>query len=125
TLGRGALIDISFINWSNPDNNKGEDSPNNNSNDLQNWTNSKPDKDKPFVNFSKEKQEMKNVEKHLEIYISSVSRLVVSQTGIKIEPNTKLPRVDIIGNVREFEIQGDIGMLNLNTETFLIIYGSG
>ncbi len=124
-LGRVASNNISFINWSNPDNNKGEDSPNNNSNDLQNWTNSKPDKDKPFVNWSKEKQEMKNVEKHLEFYNSSVSRLVVSQTGTKIETNTKLPRVDIIGNVREFEIQGDIGTLNLNTETKLTIYGSG
>lgn len=124
-LGRVASNNISFINWSNPDNNKGEDSPNNNSNDLQNWTNPKPDKDKPFVNWSKEKQEMKNVEKHLEFYNSSVSRLVVSQTGTKIETNTKLPRVDIIGNVREFEIQGDIGTLNLNTETKLTIYGSG
>lgn len=124
-LGRVASNNISFINWSNPDNNKGEDAPNNNSNDLQNWTNPKPDKDKPFVNWSKEKQEMKNVEKHLEFYNSSVSRLVVSQTGTKIETNTKLPRVDIIGNVREFEIQGDIGTLNLNTETKLTIYGSG
>ncbi|WP_249646244.1 hypothetical protein, partial [Lysinibacillus sp. D3C2_S12] len=35
-LGRVASNNISFINWSNPDNNKGEDSPNNNSNDLQN-----------------------------------------------------------------------------------------
>lgn len=124
-LGRVASNNISFINWSNPDNNKGEDSPNNNSNDLQNWTNPNTDKDKPFVNWSKEKQEMKNVEKHLEFYNSSVSRLVVSQTGTKIETNTKLPRVDIIGNVREFEIQGDIGTLNLNTETKLTIYGSG
>ena len=68
---------------------------------------------------------MKNVEKYLEFYNSSVSRLVVSQTGTKIETNTKLPRVDIIGNVREFEIQGDIGTLNLNTEIKLTIYGSG
>ena len=68
---------------------------------------------------------MKNVEKYLEFYNSSVARLVVSQTGTKIETNTKLPRVDIIGNVREFEIQGNIGTLNLNTETKLTIYGSG
>jgi len=126
-LGRVASNNISFINWSNPDNNKGEDSSNNNNstNDLQNWTKPNTDKDKPLVNWSKEKQEMKNVEKHLEFYNSSVSRLVVSQTGTKIETNTKLPRVDIIGNVREFEIQGDIGTLNLNTETKLTIYGSG
>lgn len=125
-LGRVASNNISFINWSNPDNNKGEDSSNNNStNDLQNWTNPNSDKDKPLVNWSKEKQEMKNVEKYLEFYNSTVSRLVVSQTGTKIETNTKLPRVDIIGNVREFEIQGDIGTLNLNTETKLTIYGSG
>ncbi|WP_155593389.1 S-layer homology domain-containing protein [Lysinibacillus cavernae] len=125
-LGRVASNNISFINWSNPDNNKDEDSSNNNStNDLQNWTNPNSDKDKPFVNWSKEKQEMKNVEKYLEFYNSSVSRLVVSQTGTKIETNTKLPRVDIIGNVREFEIQGNIGTLNLNTETKLTIYGSG
>ncbi|MGY4793584.1 S-layer homology domain-containing protein [Lysinibacillus fusiformis] len=124
-LGRVASNNISFINWSNPDNNKGEDSSNNNSNDLQNWTKPNTDNDKPFVNWSKEKEEMKNVEKYLEFYNSSVSRLVVSQTGTKIETNTKLPRVDIIGNVREFEIQGDIGTLNLNTETKLTIYGSG
>ncbi|KPN97694.1 S-layer homology domain-containing protein [Lysinibacillus sp. ZYM-1] len=125
-LGRVASNNISFINWSNPDNNKGEDSSNNNStNDLQNWTNPNSDKDKPLVNWSKEKQEMKNVEKYLEFYNSTVSRLVVSQTGTKIETNTKLPRVDIIGNVREFEIQGDIDTLNLNTETKLTIYGSG
>ncbi|WP_416141275.1 S-layer homology domain-containing protein [Lysinibacillus capsici] len=124
-LGRVASNNISFINWSNPDNNKGDDSSNNNSNDLQNWTKPNTENDKPFVNWSKEKEEMKNVEKYLEFYNSSVSRLVVSQTGTKIETNTKLPRVDIIGNVREFEIQGDIGTLNLNTETKLTIYGSG
>lgn len=124
-LGRVASNNISFINWSNPDNNKGEDSSSNNSNDLQNWTKPNTDNDKPFVNWSKEKEEMKNVEKYLEFYNSNVSRLVVSQTGTKIETNTKLPRVDIIGNVREFEIQGNIGTLNLNTETKLTIYGSG
>lgn len=124
-LGRVASNNISFINWSNPDNNKGDDSSNNNSNDLQNWTKPNTENDKPFVNWSKEKEEMKNVEKYLEFYNSSVSRLVVSQTGTKIETNTKLPRVDIIGNVREFEIQGNIGTLNLNTETKLTIYGSG
>lgn len=124
-LGRVASNNISFINWSNPDNNKGDDSSNNNSNDLQNWTKPNTENDKPFVNWSKEKEEMKNVEKYLEFYNSSVARLVVSQTGTKFETNTKLPRVDIIGNVREFEIQGDIGTLNLNTETKLTIYGSG
>lgn len=124
-LGRVASNNISFINWSNPDNNKGDDSSNNNSNDLQNWTKPNTENDKPFVNWSKEKEEMKNVEKYLEFYNSSVARLVVSQTGTKIETNTKLPRVDIIGNVREFEIQGNIGTLNLNTETKLTIYGSG
>ncbi|OCX60486.1 S-layer protein [Lysinibacillus sp. AR18-8] len=124
-LGRVASNNISFINWSNPDNNKGDDSSNNNSNDLQNWTKPNTENDKPFVNWSKEKEEMKNVEKYLEFYNSSVSRLVVSQTGTKIETNTKLPRVDIIGNVREFEIQGNIGTLNLNTETKLTIYVSG
>ncbi|WBF56949.1 S-layer homology domain-containing protein [Lysinibacillus sp. JK80] len=124
-LGRVASNNISFINWSNPDNNKGDDSSNNNSNDLQNWTKPNTENDKPFVNWSKEKEEMKNVEKYLEFYNSSVSRLVVSQTGTKIETNTKLPRVDIIGNVREFEIQGNIDTLNLNTETKLTIYGSG
>ncbi|MEK5484737.1 S-layer homology domain-containing protein [Lysinibacillus sp. FSL M8-0355] len=126
SIGRVASNNISFINWSNPDNTKGDGSSNNNStNDLQNWTNQNPDKDKPFVNWSKEKQEMKNVEKHLEFYNSTVSRLVVSQTGTKIESNMKLPRVDIIGSVREFEIQGYIGTLNLDTETKLTIYGDG
>ncbi len=126
SIGRVASNNISFINWSDPDNTKGEDSSiNNSTNDLQNWTNQKPEKDKPFVNWSNEKQEMKNVEKHLEFYNSTVSRLVVSQTGTKIESNMKLPRVDIIGSVREFEIQGYIGTLNLTTETPLTIYGSG
>lgn len=126
SIGRVASNNISFINWSNPDNTKGDGPSNNNStNDLQNWTNQNPDKDKPFVNWSKEKQEMKNVEKHLEFYNSTVSRLVVSQTGTKIESNMKLPRVDIIGSVREFEIQGYIGTLNLDTETKLTIYGDG
>lgn len=126
SIGRVASNNISFINWSDPDNTKGEDSSiNNSTNDLQNWMNQKPEKDKPFVNWSNEKQEMKNVEKHLEFYNSTVSRLVVSQTGTKIESNMKLPRVDIIGSVREFEIQGYIGTLNLTTETPLTIYGSG
>ncbi|MFI2132536.1 S-layer homology domain-containing protein [Lysinibacillus fusiformis] len=126
SIGRVASNNISFINWSDPDNTKSEDSSiNNSTNDLQNWTNQKPEKDKPFVNWSNEKQEMKNVEKHLEFYNSTVSRLVVSQTGTKIESNMKLPRVDIIGSVREFEIQGYIGTLNLTTETPLTIYGSG
>jgi len=130
SIGRTASTNFSFINWSNPENQNGESSSSSNSNsssDLQNWTNQNseknPDKNKPFVNWSKEKVTMKNVEKHLEFYNSTVSRLVVSQSGTKIETNTKLPRVDIIGSVREFEIQGDIGTLNLDTETKLTIYG--
>ncbi|MFJ7734634.1 S-layer homology domain-containing protein [Lysinibacillus sp. NPDC097231] len=132
SLGRIASNNISFINWSNPDNSNGENSSSSNNSpttDLQNWTNQNsdknPDKNKPFVNWSKEKVTMKNVEKHIEFYNSTVSRLVVSQSGTKIETNTKLPRVDIIGSVREFEIQGDIGTLNLNTDTKLTIYGDG
>lgn len=130
SMGRTASTNFSFINWSNPENSNGESSSSSNSNsssDLQNWTNQNseknPDKNKPFENWSKEKVTMKNVEKHLEFYNSTVSRLVVSQSGTKIETNTKLPRVDIIGSVREFEIQGDIGTLNLDTETKLTIYG--
>lgn len=123
-IGRVASNNLSFINWSNPEKPEEDNSTNNNpSTDLQNWTNQNPDKDKPFVNWSKDKVTMKNVEKHIEFYNSSVSRLVVSQSGTKIETNTKLPRVDIIGNVREFEIQGNIGTLNLDTETKLTIYG--
>ncbi len=132
SLGRIASNNISFINWSNPDNSNGESSSSSNNGsttDLQNWTNQNsdknPDKTQPFVNWSKEKVTMKNVEKHIEFYNSTVSRLVVSQSGTKIETNTKLPRVDIIGSVREFEIQGDIGTLNLNTDTKLTIYGDG
>ncbi|MGE7092446.1 S-layer homology domain-containing protein [Lysinibacillus sp. NPDC048646] len=123
-IGRVASNNFSFINWSNPEKPEEDNSTNSNpSTDLQNWTNQNPDKDKPFVNWSKDKVTMKNVEKHIEFYNSSVSRLVVSQSGTKIETNTKLPRVDIIGNVREFEIQGNIGTLNLDTETKLTIYG--
>jgi hypothetical protein len=126
-IGRVASNNFSFINWSNPDKQEGESSSNSNSSsDLQNWTdsNQNPDKNKPFENWSKDQVTMKNVEKHIEFYNSTVSRLVVSQSGTKIETNTKLPRVDIIGNVREFEIQGNIGTLNLDTETKLTIYGT-
>ncbi|MFJ7665126.1 S-layer homology domain-containing protein [Lysinibacillus sp. NPDC097162] len=126
-LGRVASNNFSFINWSNPDKQEGESSSNSNSSsDLQNWTdsNQNPDKNKPFENWSKDQVTMKNVEKHIEFYNSTVSRLVVSQSGTKIETNKKLPRVDIIGNVREFEIQGNIGTLNLDTETKLTIYGT-
>lgn len=124
-IGRVASNNFSFINWSNPDKPEDESSNSNPSGDLQNWTdsNQNPDKNKPFENWSKDKVTMKNVEKHIEFYNSTVSRLVVSQSGTKIETNTKLPRVDIIGNVREFEIQGNIGTLNLDTETALTIYG--
>ncbi|MFY0521350.1 S-layer homology domain-containing protein [Lysinibacillus sp. UGB7] len=126
SIGRVASNNVSFINWSNPEKPEEDNSTNSNpSTDLQNWTDQNPDKDKPFVNWSKDKVTMKNVEKHIEFYNSSVSRLVVSQSGTKIETNTKLPRVDIIGNVREFEIQGNIGTLNLDTETKLTIYGNG
>ncbi len=127
-IGRVASNNFSFINWSNPDKQEGESSSNSNSSsDLQNWTdsNQNPDKNKPFENWSKDQVTMKNVEKHIEFYNSTVSRLVVSQSGTKIETNKKLPRVDIIGNVREFEIQGNIGTLNLDTETKLTIYGTG
>ncbi|MFJ7408907.1 MULTISPECIES: S-layer homology domain-containing protein [unclassified Lysinibacillus] len=126
-IGRVASNNFSFINWSNPDKQEGESSSNSNSSsDLQNWTdsNQNPDKNKPFENWSKDQVTMKNVEKHIEFYNSTVSRLVVSQSGTKIETNKKLPRVDIIGNVREFEIQGNIGTLNLDTETKLTIYGT-
>ncbi len=124
-IGSVASNNFSFINWSNPDKPEDESSNSNPSGDLQNWTdsNQNPDKNKPFENWSKDKVTMKNVEKHIEFYNSTVSRLVVSQSGTKIETNTKLPRVDIIGNVREFEIQGNIGTLNLDTETALTIYG--
>lgn len=124
-IGRVASNNFSFINWSNPEKPEDESSNSNPSGDLQNWTdsNQNPDKNKPFENWSKDKVTMKNVEKHIEFYNSTVSRLVVSQSGTKIETNTKLPRVDIIGNVREFEIQGNIGTLNLDTETALTIYG--
>ncbi|TKI71814.1 S-layer homology domain-containing protein [Lysinibacillus mangiferihumi] len=124
-IGRVASNNFSFINWSNPEKPEDESSNSNPSGDLQNWTdsNKNPDKNKPFENWSKDKVTMKNVEKHIEFYNSTVSRLVVSQSGTKIETNTKLPRVDIIGNVREFEIQGNIGTLNLDTETALTIYG--
>ncbi|KOY83772.1 S-layer homology domain-containing protein [Lysinibacillus macroides] len=125
TMGRVASLNTSFINWSNPDNEEEASSTNNPTNDLQNWTKPDAEQEKPFVNWTKEKQEMKNVEKHLIFYNSTVSRLVVSQSGTKIETNTKLPRVDINGSVQEFEIQGDIGTLNINTETKLTIYGEG
>ncbi|MFJ8089609.1 S-layer homology domain-containing protein [Lysinibacillus sp. NPDC095746] len=127
-----ASTNTAFINWSNPDNptDEGSSSSNNGpTTDLQNWTDQNsdknPDKNKPFVNWSKDKVTMKNVEKHIEFYNSTVSRLVVSQSGTKIETNMKLPRVDIIRNVREFEIQGNIGTLNLDTETKITIYGTG
>jgi len=132
SLGRIASTNTAFINWSNPDNPNDEGSSSSNNGpatDLQNWTDQNsdknPDKNKPFVNWSKDKVTMKNVEKHIEFYNSTVSRLVVSQSGTKIETNMKLPRVDIIGNVREFEIQGNIGTLNLDTETKLTVYGDG
>jgi len=132
SLGRIASTNTAFINWSNPDNPNDEGSSSSNNGpatDLQNWTDQNsdknPDKNKPFENWSKDKVTMKNVEKHIEFYNSTVSRLVVSQSGTKIETNMKLPRVDIIGNVREFEIQGNIGTLNLDTETKLTIYGDG
>ncbi|MFJ3390188.1 S-layer homology domain-containing protein [Lysinibacillus sp. NPDC086135] len=131
-LGPIASTNTAFINWSNPDNptDEGSSSSNNGpTTDLQNWTDQNsdknPDKNKPFVNWSKDKVTMKNVEKHIEFYNSTVSRLVVSQSGTKIETNMKLPRVDIIRNVREFEIQGNIGTLNLDTETKITIYGTG
>jgi len=126
-IGRVASSNFSFIDWSNPNKPEGDSSSNSNSSsDLDNWTdsNQNPDKNKPFENWTKDPVTMKNVEKHIEFYNSTVSRLVVSQNGTKIETNTKLPRVDIIGNVREFEIQGDIGTLNLDTETKLTIYGT-
>ncbi|KOP70702.1 S-layer protein [Lysinibacillus sp. FJAT-14745] len=132
SLGRIASTNTAFINWSNPENpnDEGSSSPNNGpTTDLQNWTDQNsdknPDKNKPFENWSKNKVTMKNVEKHIEFYNSTVSRLLISQSGTKIETNMKLPRVDIIGNVREFEIQGNIGTLNLDTETKLTIYGDG
>ncbi|MGE7691823.1 S-layer homology domain-containing protein [Lysinibacillus sp. NPDC097214] len=131
-FGRIASTNTAFINWSNPDNPNDEGSSSSNNGpakDLQDWTdqnsNKNPDKNKPFENWSKDKVTMKNVEKHIEFYNSTVSRLVVSQSGTKIETNMKLPRVDIIGSVREFEIQGNIGTLNLDTETKLTIYGDG
>ncbi|MFB7157750.1 S-layer homology domain-containing protein [Lysinibacillus sp. NPDC056232] len=132
SLGRIASTNTAFINWSNPDNPNDEGSSSSNNGpakDLQDWTDQNsdknPDKNKPFENWSKDKVTMKNVEKHIEFYNSTVSRLVVSQSGTKIETNMKLPRVDIIGTVREFEIQGNIGTLNLDTETKLTIYGDG
>jgi len=129
-FGRIASTDTAFINWSNPDNPTDEGSSNNGpATDFQDWTdqnsNKNPDKNKPFENWSKDKVTMKNVEKHIEFYNSTVSRIVIAQNGTKIETNMKLPRVDIIGTVREFEIQGNIGTLNLDTETKLTIYGSG
>ncbi|MGE7916289.1 S-layer homology domain-containing protein [Lysinibacillus xylanilyticus] len=132
SIGRIASNNFSFIDWTNPENPNGENPPpskNGPTTDFENWTDQNsdknPDKNKPFENWSKDKVTMKNVEKHIEFYNSTVSRLVVSQSGTKIETNMKLPRVDIIRNVREFEIQGNIGTLNLDTDTKLTIYGDG
>ncbi|MGE7943506.1 S-layer homology domain-containing protein [Lysinibacillus xylanilyticus] len=132
SIGRIASNNFSFIDWTNPENPNGENPPpskNGPTTDFENWTDQNsdknPDKNKPFENWSKDKVTMKNVEKHIEFYNSTVARLVVSQSGTKIETNMKLPRVDIIRNVREFEIQGNIGTLNLDTETKLTIYGDG
>ena len=127
SLGRVASTNLGFINWSNPDQPSKEDS----SNGLQNWTNNsqnpgsteEPKKDDPFVNWSKDRLVMKNVEKYVEFYNSSTSQLIVSQNATRIETNRTLPRVDIRGDVREFEILGNITTLNLNTETDLTIYG--
>lgn len=131
SLGRVASTNLGFINWSNPDQPEDQSSDENSSNGLHNWTNENKNpgsiedtkKDDPFVNWSKDRVVMKNVEKYVEFYNSSTPHLIVSQNGTRIETNTTLPRVDIRGDVREFEIIGNITILNLNTETKLTIYG--
>ncbi|KOS66222.1 S-layer protein [Lysinibacillus contaminans] len=131
SIGRIASINSAFINWSNPDQPADKPSKEDSSNGLQNWTNENknpgstdvPKKDDPFVNWSKDRLVMKNVEKYVEFYNSSTPHLIVSQNATRIETNRTLPRVDIRGDVREFEIIGNITILNLNTETKLTIYG--
>lgn len=131
SLGRIASTNLGFINWSNPDQPEDQPSKEDSSNGVQNWTNNnqnpgskeEPKKDDPFVNWSKDRVVMKNVEKYVEFYNSSTPHLIVSQNATRIETNTTLPRVDIRGYVREFEIIGNITTLNLNTETDLTIYG--
>ncbi|MFJ7951970.1 S-layer homology domain-containing protein [Lysinibacillus sp. NPDC096418] len=131
SLGRIASTNLGFINWSNPDQPEDQPSKEDSSNGLQNWTNNsqnpgvkdEPKKDDPFVNWSKDRVVMKNVEKYVEFYNSSTPHLIVSQNATRIETNTTLPRVDIRGYVREFEIIGNITTLNLITETDLTIYG--
>lgn len=131
SLGRIASTNLGFINWSNPDQPEDQPSKEDSSNGLQNWTNNNqnpgskedPKKDDPFVNWSKDRVVMKNVEKYVEFDNSSTPHLIVSQNATRIETNTILPRVDIRGYVREFEILGNITTLNLNTETDLTIYG--
>lgn len=131
TMGRVASTNFGFINWSNPDQPADKPAKEDSSNGLQNWTNDnanpgateEPKKDDPFINWSKDRLVMKKVEKYIEFYNSATPHLIVSQSGTKIETNTTLPRVDIRGFVREFEIIGNITTLNLNTETKLTIYG--
>ncbi|WP_264990065.1 S-layer homology domain-containing protein [Lysinibacillus piscis] len=135
-LGRIASNNLAFINWSDNGSSTNESpsttTPNSPTTNFENWTNQNADKNpanpsnsKPFENWSKEKDEMKNVAKHIEFYNSTVARLVVSQNATKIETNMKLPRVDIINDVQAFEIHGNIGTLNIDTKTPLTIYGSG
>ena len=105
SLGRIASTNLGFINWSNPDQSSNEEPLN----ELQNW--------------SKDRAVMKNVEKYVEFFNSTAQHIIVSQNATRIETNTTLPRVDISSDVREFEIVGNITILNINTGSKLTVYG--
>ena len=76
-----------------------------------------------FVNWTEESLTMKAIERYVKFYNSVPSHVVLSKNATKIESNKTLPRVDIEDDVREFEIVGDITLLNLHTETKLTMYG--
>ena len=76
-----------------------------------------------LLNWTEESLTMKEVEKYVRFYNSTLAQLVVSKNATKIETNTTLPQVNLLGDVQEFDIRGNITILNLNTETKLNIYG--
>ncbi|MEG0258374.1 MAG: S-layer homology domain-containing protein [Lysinibacillus sp.] len=68
---------------------------------------------------------MKDVEKYVEFVNSIISKIIVAKNKAKIVSDTQILQMDIISDVREIELQADVKILNVNTETDLTIYGEG
>ena len=69
--------------------------------------------------------EMNPVEKNIRFENAEVARMTVSQNKTRITTDTVIGRLEVIGEVQEIEVIGDVNYFHVNNATPLTIFGEG